>query len=1128
MNEQVVNTPELTHTPEPTRTPKPTRTPRQRRRRRAAIAIAALALAILALGGTFAWNNYLQHKTNTANLGGLFYRAMLVENYDPAKAANWQIQDPPLTKQISVLNPGPTTPQDKNTYGDVYARIQLKEFMEMYPISQTVSDVRYMIDTTGNFVSFDNAGSYLITLDANNYPVATEVADGTTDALVGQAAATAYAQAMSAKVGNATHTIAQERQFYTPIKTNSVAANPKVAAAHPDWVSTSDPTTFDPTKVFIDPVNGLDDADLPWYIQTEAGDPNGVYGNFMTTDAYIDYSDGTSLVPGVTRADEDQTANQNDATSNVTDLGGIGVGGNPPANNDECLYTPHLWTQGLYAWDVNGPGQPTFDDYVAWVYGPDVILASQWNGQPCNKWIIDDSPSNTQGWVYWGNPIEPGQQTTDFLDALTMVQQPGARVFYTIHTDLEAVSYDELYRWNTTNDTSGNDAIVAALMQAGIKVTGVSISTTPATVARGTTFNFNAVVQGVNGVNQQVTWSLDKTNGGSEITSINANTGQLSVGLGETNATLTVTAASVQDPTLTASWTVTVTDNTNVTSVTLTPSPANVNILTPTQFTGTEVTAPGYGAGMGVSYTVTGYNGYTIQDANTQISPTGVLTIGPTETLYQQLLVTATSTSMGFTDKSATAVVTIYPQLMAQPTIATTRYIPAASAGDTSDWVEIATNGGYSLMLRRDYLPDALTGVTEADTTYPGSKQQTAINTWFASTNPATGLSANAPLRSMIVGNTAMANLGTSQTLSDGYSAPTGATGATGADTAFALSYGESAAFVTAGNDISGALTTNVNPAAQPNYDFLTANYSNDNSLCTLLRSPSQINKWTLFSFGNFYSANSTLDTGGFAASRVFAQPAVWIDTADAQAQGLLVDRYPTVATTRYITAAAAGDTSDWVEVATYGDNSLMLRRDPIQPELAGVTAADGNYVGSTQQTAINNWFADTTDLTAAAPLRSVIEGNTAMANLGKAVSGYTGFSLPAGAAGATGLDTAFALSWGEAYQFCALGACCIDGVNYTFPTGQIPASTANADFIIGSYNISPSVTYADEQGALLRTPAQTGVALSIYIYNQWIAAKDAPGILMTGNGLTRHYYAQPAVWIKTSAAEDAGLFSDR
>jgi len=871
------------------------------------VALVVLAAAILALGGTFAWNNYLQHKTNAASLGGVFYRAMLVEDYDPSAAANWQIQDPALTKEISVLNPGATTAQDKNTYGDVYARIQLKEFMELYPISQSLSPVRYMIDTTGAFVSFADAGFYAISLNADGYPVITEVASGAAGALDGEAAAEAYAAAISAKVGNGTHAVEQERQFYTPIKTNSVAANPAVAAAHPDWVSASDPTTFDPTKVVVDPVNGLDDADLPWYIQTEAGDPNGVYGNFMMTDATIDYADGTSLVPGVVRADEDQAANQNDATINQQDLDSISVGGSGPgsglpADNDECLYTPHQWTQGMFAWDVNGAGQPTFDDYVAWSYGPDVILASQWNGQPCAKWIIDDSSTNTQGWVYWGEPLAPGESTTDFLTSLTMVQQPAERIFYTIHTDLEAVSFDELYRWDENHDPSGNTAIVTALQASGVSATGILLTGTQQYVDTGTSLDLTALVQGSYGVSPQVTWSLDHTDGGSEVTPTGAGTATLAVGAAETNHTLTVTATSVADPAISQSYTFTVGHYAIVSGITLTPNTADMMIAAPTTFTATTQYYAGskYGTNA-VTWSVAGANGYVIKDGSTVISPSGVLTIGATETPGQQLTVTATSAEPGGSNSSVTgtATVTIWPRLVATPTIATTRYISAAAAGDVSDWVEIATNGRYSLMVRRDYLPTRMTGIVAADGTYNGSKQQNIINTWFADTNATTGLTAAAPLRSVIVGNTAMSDLGTFPNITIGFSAPAGSIGATGANTAFALSYSEYYLFAGTGRmDSATNFLTNINPTGTINSLFISQNWDSSKTTLIISRTKGSDTSNPVVNTIYFYPPNPDW-AGAVAVNNLtavnshysYAQPAVWIDTAAAQAAGMFSNR---------------------------------------------------------------------------------------------------------------------------------------------------------------------------------------------------------------------------------------------
>jgi hypothetical protein len=85
-------------------------------------------------------------------------------------------------------------------------------------------------------------------------------------------------------------------------------------------------------------------------------------------------------------------------------------------------------------------------------------------------------------------------------------------------------------------------------------VSGVTISPTTATVAAGGTKNFTATVAGSGDYAETVTWSVT---GGGDGTSVSSS-GVLTVAAAETAETLTVTAASTQDPTKTASATVTV------------------------------------------------------------------------------------------------------------------------------------------------------------------------------------------------------------------------------------------------------------------------------------------------------------------------------------------------------------------------------------------------------------------------------------------------------------------------------------------------------------------------------------------------------------------------------------------
>jgi hypothetical protein len=263
-----------------------------RRRRLSAIIAACLVLAII-LSGTFAWNYYRDHKTNDADVGNLKYKARLVETYDPNKTKDWKVTDADVPKIIRVYNPGAETEFDFNIYGDIFTRIQLKEFMEFYPTNEIYTADRYMIDTNGRFRSFISETA------ANNWVAAN----------------------LDSLYNNAPHTVEKLRMFSTPFKTNSYASNadsidryiaqynklplvqadPSKALTPADLTVGGDGATLDPDKVSIDPLAGLDDADLPWYIQTKESDPNGVYGAFILLDLSTDRNNPQPLVIGASK-----------------------------------------------------------------------------------------------------------------------------------------------------------------------------------------------------------------------------------------------------------------------------------------------------------------------------------------------------------------------------------------------------------------------------------------------------------------------------------------------------------------------------------------------------------------------------------------------------------------------------------------------------------------------------------------------------------------------------------------------------------------------------------------------------------------------------------------------------------
>ena len=565
-----------------------TNTDSKKRRKRVTAAV-AMVLILALLGGTFAWNNYNQHKTNDASTKELNYKATLVEEYDRTKAQDWDAENPDLIKKISVLNPGNTeTEGDDKIYGDIFTRIQLREFMEFYPMVQQYTSDRYMLGTDGQFIKFFPSKNYEITADEETgWPVVveTDAPAGGTIFAGGRDAATEYARILSIKADNGLHQVRRQRIYFTPLRTTSVAANRdsidmwlrhynavnNTNILLPDITVGGEGTELNVNSQYlpagiVNPRTGLDDDELPWLIQTKENDPNGVYGNFVLLDAQVDNANPRNMLidedeDGVAdflqmaipkRADEDQKKSP-DGLHDEPIGSAVDVGYTAEQINGECEYTVHKWVDGKNKWDVNGRGNPSYFDYIEWAFGDDVILLSDWDGKPVKKWIIDDRDTgNSNGWVWWGYYIAPGEQTGNFLEGLSLIEPSDDKMYYAIHADMQAVSYEELARWEEENDTSGNDQIVDALRESVIRVSKVIINEKPTGIVRGTAFNFSATVQGSVGINKAVTWSLPGYSG--TLSSIDQN-GVLTIGAAETETTLTVRAASVYDNTKYAVWT---------------------------------------------------------------------------------------------------------------------------------------------------------------------------------------------------------------------------------------------------------------------------------------------------------------------------------------------------------------------------------------------------------------------------------------------------------------------------------------------------------------------------------------------------------------------------------------------
>ena len=108
-------------------------------RRKAAAIVALLAMCAITVSGTMAWKDYKQHKSNQLKgLQGL-YEARLVEDF--VEVPDWKVSDGAIKKEIRVANLG----QASAGYGNVYVRLQLKEYMEIGDVKYIETEKRYMV-----------------------------------------------------------------------------------------------------------------------------------------------------------------------------------------------------------------------------------------------------------------------------------------------------------------------------------------------------------------------------------------------------------------------------------------------------------------------------------------------------------------------------------------------------------------------------------------------------------------------------------------------------------------------------------------------------------------------------------------------------------------------------------------------------------------------------------------------------------------------------------------------------------------------------------------------------------------------------------------------------------------------
>ena len=227
------------------------------------------------------------------------------------------------------------------------------------------------------------------------------------------------------------------------------------------------------------------------------------------------------------------------------------------------------------------------------------------------------------------------------------------------------------------------------------------------------------------------------------------------------------------------------------------------------------------------------------------------------------------------------------------------RVLTPDKTGDTSLWIEIARNGDYSLIVRRDFLSINTSAGTwgipswqftsfGTSTSYANSTVREKINAWFNGTagGYAEKLSPFAPLRQYTVQNTAFYTLGTcceQVSLYDGFSMPLPFRSGYGNDVAFALSYTESSYFLSVYHFMRGLSIANQVSPMFAAMNFYMMNIPNTYENFMWLRSPGDI-AGTIASLSSAYGTypgRTFQDYMAFSATRQgLVYPALWVDSS--------------------------------------------------------------------------------------------------------------------------------------------------------------------------------------------------------------------------------------------------------
>ncbi|MCL2172582.1 MAG: InlB B-repeat-containing protein, partial [Candidatus Bathyarchaeota archaeon] len=210
------------------------------------------------------------------------------------------------------------------------------------------------------------------------------------------------------------------------------------------------------------------------------------------------------------------------------------------------------------------------------------------------------------------------------------------------------------------------------------------------------------------------------------------------------------------------------------------------------------------------------------------------------------------------------------------PTGVNGRVLSASMTGDTSDWIEIAKNGDYSLIVRKVVLSGGVAFNSNYDNNYMNSFVRNTVNNWFNNV-----LSSTARLRGYTVVNDATQKRGSCFSVSNnGYSKPSTVTARTGNDVAFCLSYAEAASFCSTRHALGS--TTNViqsSSIARSNFYKLTSPSAGGSQRYWWLRTAGN-SATTATSVGLTFENEEGCAYASTVLAQYYARPALWVSSA--------------------------------------------------------------------------------------------------------------------------------------------------------------------------------------------------------------------------------------------------------